>query len=333
MNNKIKIAIFGSHQYEMKPFLDANEQYDFDLRWLDARLTESTKDLVNDFDVVCSFVEDKISKPVLEKIASTGTKLIALRSAGYNHVDIQAADELNVKVVRVPSYSPNAIAEFTVALILNSSRKIHKSYQRVRDNNFSIEGLVGFNLHKKKIGVLGTGQIGKAFCKIMLGFDSEVYAYDLIEDPELIQLGVQYVSQDKLMACSDIISLHLPLNSDTQHILDGKAFSAMKDGVVIINTSRGGLIDTKSLIKNLKSGKVKSVALDVYEEEEGIFFEDHSNEIIQDDLLMRLTTFPNVIVTSHQAFLTEEALSEIAKTTLDNINEYLSTGTCRNLIG
>ncbi len=332
MSKKIRVGIFGCHKYEKASFSRANGNFQFDLVWIESRLTEETQSLVKDFDVVCSFVEDKITSSVLETMKKSGVKLLALRSAGFNHVNLNKAKELNIPVVRVPAYSPQAIAEFTVALLLNISRKIHKSFMRVRDNNFSLEGLTGFNLYKKKIGVLGTGQIGAAFCKIMLGFGCEVMAYDRAENFELKELGVNYVPLDQLLKESDVISLHLPLNPQTQHILNDQAFKKMKEGVSIINTGRGGLIETKSLVHYLKTGKIRAVALDVYEEEEGIFFEDHSQEIIQDDTLMRLMTFPNVVLTSHQAFLTEEALQEIANTTLVNINDILETGHSANLL-
>ena len=268
------------------------------------------------------FVNDKVNKETLENLSKNGIKLIALRCAGFNNVDVKAAQEKNIKVVRVPAYSPEAVAEHAVAMILTLNRKTHKVYNRVRESNFSLENLTGFNLHGKTIGVIGTGQIGVAFCKIMLGFGCKVIAYDLKKSDELISKGVDYQSLNDVLKNSDVISLHCPLTKETHHIFDKSAFSTMKDGVMLINTSRGALINTKDAIEALKKGKIGYFGIDVYEQEEHIFFKDLSESIIQDDLIQRLISFSNVLITPHQGFFTEEALTQIAITTIKNITDF-----------
>lgn len=324
----MKVAFFDSRDYE-KSFY-SSEKIEF--HWLPARLNKDTVELARGHDAVCCFVEDDLNEPVLKRLKEFGVKIIAMRCAGYNNVDLQAARELQMPVVRVPEYSPQSIAEFSLGLLLSISRNIHQAHQRVRGGNFSLNGLMGMELNKKSIGVLGTGKIGTSFCRLLSGFNCEILAFDKVSNPELEQMGVQYMSLDDLLQRSHVISLHLPLTPDTRYILDQTAFGNMKDDVIIINTSRGGLIDTKALIANLKSRKIKAAGLDVYEEEEELFFHDHSSDIILDDQYARLMTFPNVLLTSHQAFLTNEALQEIATTTADNIHGYLSKGILKNAV-
>lgn len=319
----MKIAFFDTHEFERSTFTKANnDNYSHDITFYEPRLTEQTVDLAHGFRTVCVFVNDQLNKTVLKKLSLGGTKLVALRCAGFNNVDLNAAQECGISVVRVPEYSPYAVAEHTVALILSLNRKVHRAYNRVRESNFSLDGLVGFDLYQKTVGIIGTGKIGSIFAKIMNGFGCNVIAYDLAPNQELVKLGVRYVSMEELLKQSDIISLHCPLTPKTKHLIDAAAIAATKPGVMLINTGRGALIDTPALIEALKTGHIGYAGLDVYEEEEGIFFEDHSNHILKDDVLARLQTFPNVILTSHQAFLTNEALKNIAQTTLNNISAF-----------
>lgn len=319
----MKVALFDTHRFE-KPFFEAeNKQYQHDLHYLEPRLTQQTSQLAQGFPCVCAFVNDQLSANTLIALASGGTRLIALRSAGFNHVDLEAAARLGLQVVRVPEYSPYAVAEHAVSLILSLNRKTHRAYSRVREGNFSLDGLVGFDLYGKTVGVVGTGRIGSVMAKIMKGFGCRVLAYDLKPNTQFAdQHGFQYVPLDLLFRESDIVSLHVPLTPETRHLIDMRALSIMKSGVMLINTGRGALIDTKALIQSLKTGHVGYAGLDVYEEEEGVFFEDLSGRVLQDDVLARLLTFPNVLVTSHQAFLTQEALSSIARTTLQNVSDF-----------
>ncbi len=318
----MKIAFFDTHGFERKVFEKQNLKFNYTFLYLDTRLTEQTADLAKGCDVVCSFANDHVTSEVVKKLKSSGVKLLALRCAGYNQVDLKAAREEKMPVVRVPAYSPYAIAEHTMALILSLNRHITKAHNRVREGNFSLEGLVGFDLHGKTVGILGTGKIGSIFANIALGFGCVVLAYDSIKNPELEKRGVKYVSLDSLFGESQIFSLHVPLTPETRHIINDATISKMKKGVMLINTGRGALIETKALIKGLKSGQIGQAGLDVYEEEEGVFFNDLSDRILQDDFLARLLTFPNVLITSHQAFLTEEALHNIAETTLTNIQSF-----------
>jgi len=319
----MKIAFFDTHNYEKQYFEEFNSSFNFEFTWFETRLTHETAHLAESHPIVCSFIEDRVDEKAIGILKSLGVKMLALRSAGYNHVDIDAAHVAHIEVVRVPFYSPYAVAEHAVGLLLSLNRKIHRSYQRVRELNFSLEGLVGFDLHHKKVGVVGTGKIGSVFCKIMMGFGAEVIAYDLNNSPELEKMGVQYVDLDRLWRESDVISLHVPLVPETKHMINSNSLKQMKPGVFLINTSRGALIDSKSLIEGLKSNKIGAAGLDVYEEEEGVFFHDLSHQILQDDVLARLLTFPNVIVTSHQAFLTKEALENIAQVTLGNFHSFV----------
>jgi D-lactate dehydrogenase len=298
--------------------------YGHELVFLNHQLNEHTATSVGGAQVICAFVNDVLNAKVLTLLAEQGVKLIAMRCAGYNNVDLQQAVKLGLTVVRVPAYSPHAVAEHAVALILSLNRKIHRAHQRTRELDFSLHGLVGFDLVGKTVGVIGTGHIGLEFAKLMLGFGCQVLAYDPIENPGCTKLGVHYVDLTQLVQQSDIISLHCPLNQATQHIIDQQAISQMKSGVMLINTSRGALVDTQAVVQGLKSGQVGYFGLDVYEEESELFFRDKSDDVIQDDVFARLLTFPNVLITGHQAYLTEEALAAIAKTTLDNINGFIN---------
>lgn len=316
----MKIAFFSSKSYD-KQYFEA-QQSGHELCFYETALNQNTAALGKGFDAVCAFVNDQLDAATLQILNQYNIKLVLLRCAGYNNVDIPSATKFGIKVYRVPAYSPEAVAEHTLALILTLNRKTHKAYNRVREFNFSIENLVGFNLHGKTIGVIGTGNIGTAFCKIMLGLGCRVIASDLNHNKELEAKGVIYLPTEQLLKESDIISLHCPLYSQTLHLINEKAIATMKDGVMLINTSRGGLIDTKAVIQALKTGKIGNLGIDVYEQEAAIFFKDSSEYIIQDDIIARLMTFPNVLITGHQAFLTEEALQQIASITLQNCSDF-----------
>ena len=322
----IKIAMFDTKEYDQQSF-EAKVTDDISIKYLETKLTEDTASLADGCDAVCVFVNDTVDKAVIDKLYENGVKLIALRCAGYNNVDLTAAYG-KLHVVHVPAYSPYAVAEHAMALLLTSIRRIHKAYNRTRDFNFSLNGLTGFDLHGKTVGVVGTGKIGRVFIDICRGFGMNVIAYDLFPAKNS---GITYVSLDELFEKSDIISLHCPLTDDTRHMINREAIEKMKKGVVILNTSRGGLIDAEALLEGIKARKVGAACLDVYEEEADIFFQDRSGHILNDELLSRLISMPNVIVTSHQAFLTQEALHNIAETTLGNIRSYFeSDGLCDN---
>lgn len=313
----MKIVFFSAQPYD-KAFFNQFNQDKNELVFIDIPLSEQTVDLANGAEAVCVFVNDKVTAGVIQKLAAGKTKIIALRCAGFNNVDLEAAKAAKIKVCRVPAYSPEAVAEHAVAMLLTLNRKTHKAYNRVREQNFSLQGLLGYNLHGKTVGVIGTGNIGKAFCKIMLGFGCKVVAFDLIANKEMEADGVVYQPlMDVLKA--DIISLHCPLNEQTKHLINKDTMAYMKPGVVMINTSRGGLINTHDVIKALKSGQISALGIDVYEQEEKIFFRNLSEVIIQDDEIQRLMSFPNVLITAHQAFFTQEAMEQIATTTLNNI--------------
>ena len=316
------IAIFSSHRYERSTLEHAFTNSSHTLVFFDVHLNSQQAPLANGFDAVCVFVNDVVDAKTIEILSAGGTKLIALRCAGFNNVDTEAAKSYGIRVVRVPAYSPFAVAEHACALMLTLNRHIHKAYNRVRDSNFSIEGLCGFDLHGKTVGVIGTGAIGQVFCQIMQGFGCKVLAFDPVPNNSCLALGVKYVDLDQLLMDSDIISLHCPLNPKTHHIINHETLKKCKPHAVIINTSRGGLINTHAVIDTLKQGRLGGLAIDVYEEESDVFFEDLSDQIIADDDLMRLTTFPNVLVTGHQAFLTREALKNIAETTRENIEAF-----------
>jgi len=314
----MRIAFFDAHRYEQEAFRAHNEAYGFDLVYLEPRLTALTAGLAQGFDVACSFVNDRVDAAALKRLHEGGVRLVALRSAGYNHVDLSAAASLGMSVVRVPEYSPHAVAEHAVALVLTLNRKIHRAHARVREGNFSLEGLVGFDLHGKTAGLVGLGRIGSCLARILGGFGMTVLAHDARPDERLAG-EVHYVDLPELYRRSHVISLHVPLTPATHHMVDATAIAQMRRGVMLVNTGRGALVDARALIEALKTGQVGSAALDVYEEEEGVFFRDLSDRVLQDDVLARLLTFPNVLVTSHQAFLTEEAIGNIAETTLANV--------------
>jgi len=319
----MKAAVFDAHKFERPIFEELNERFHLELTFFEPRLTEETVALAEGFDVVCSFANDRVNAQVLRQLKELGIRLIALRSAGFNHVDIPTANELGIKVARVPAYSPYAVAEHAVALILALNRKICRASARVHELNFSLDGLVGFDLYGKTVGVIGTGRIGSVMVKILTGFGCQVLAFDQRKNPDVEErMGVTYTDLDEIYRRSDIISLHVPLTKSTRHLVDEKVFSKMKRGVMLINTGRGALIDTKALISALKTGQVGAAGLDVYEEEENIFFQDLSEKVLQDDVLARLMTFPNVLITAHQAFLPREALYNIVETTLQNIQDF-----------
>lgn len=318
----MKVAIFSTKSFDRTYFDLFNKNEQHQLTYFEAPLNLDTTNLTQGFEAVCVFVNDKIDAPVIQAIASNGIRIIALRCAGFNNVDIEAAQANQIKVVNVPKYSPQSVAEHAVALILTLNRKTHKAYNRVRENNFSLERLLGFDLYGKTVGVVGTGFIGSLFGKIMLGFGCKVIAYDVKESDDLMEKGIQYKSLEELLQVSDIISLHCPLIAATHHLIDKTAFKKMKQGVMLINTSRGALIKTKDAIKALKSGKLGYLGIDVYEQEQNLFFKDLSENIIQDDLIARLMTFPNVLITAHQGFFTKEALEEITTTTLKNLSNF-----------
>ena len=310
------IAFFDAKPYDREGFDKANNT--FSIRYLESRLTPATVQLAAGADAVCAFVNDQIDDEVIDRLYEMGVRVIAMRSAGYSNVDVKHAYG-KINIVRVPAYSPYAVAEHAAALLLSVNRKLHRAYNRTRDFNFSLVGLTGADLHGKTVGVIGTGKIGRVFIDIAKGFGMDVLAYDLYP---ATGTDIRYVSLAELLARSDVISLHCPLTEQTRHILDTAAFAAMKPGVIVINTSRGALIDTEALLEALNSGKVRGAGLDVYEEEADLFFEDNSGNIIRDDLLALLVSRPNVLHTSHQAFLTEEALANIAQTTLSNLTAF-----------
>lgn len=327
----MRIAFFDTHPFEKEAFDRANSSRRHEIHYLEPRLLETSASLANGFPCVCAFANDKMNAPTLEILKAGGTYLLALRSAGFNHVDLQAAARLGMKVVRVPEYSPYAIAEHVVAMVQTLNRKTHRAYNRVREGNFSLTGLVGFDLHGKTIGIIGTGRIGKVLARIMTGFGCNVLVNDLHCDEKFAdELHCHYAKMDEIFNKADIISLHLPLTPETRHLINANALAKMKKGVMLINTGRGALIDTKALINSLKSGHIGHAGLDVYEEEEGVFFQDLSGLILNDDHLARLLTFPNVLITSHQGFLTNEALNNIAETTLLNVSAFEKGGLLTN---
>ncbi|MDB5192028.1 MAG: 2-hydroxyacid dehydrogenase [Segetibacter sp.] len=319
----MKITFFSTQPYDRSFFIEHNS-YNFQLEFHEAALDEVTVDLVKKSEAVCVFVNDIVDAKVIKCLAEKGVKMIALRCAGFNNVDLGAAKEQNLRVCRVPAYSPHAVAEHAVAMILTLNRKTHKAYNRIREQNFSLNGLVGFDLYGKTVGVIGTGNIGQAFCKIMIGFGCRVLAFDLIANKEMENIGVEYLTLIDVFNQSDIISLHSPLNEQTHHIINEQTLAMMKDGAMLINTSRGGLVDTNCVIRSLKTGKLGFVGIDVYEQEEKLFFRDLTGGIIQDDVIARLMSFPNVLVTAHQGFFTKEALDQISDTTLKNVNALLT---------
>lgn len=328
----MKITFFSAKPYDKLFFEEENKKYGFELTFLETHLGPHIVNAITDEDAVCVFVNDKVNRDVIEVLAQKGVKIIALRCAGFNNVDLEAAAEFGIKVCRVPAYSPEAVAEHTMAMLLTLNRKTHKAYNRVREQNFALNGLLGFNLYQKTIGVVGTGKIGKAFIKIAQGFGCKILAYDLFPDPFLVEQGVTYVDLETLFKQSDIISLHCPLTPENHYLINKSTLALMKDGVTIINTSRGGLIDTSDAIEALKDQKIGYLGIDVYEQEEKLFFKDLSAEIIQDDMIQRLMSFPNVLVTAHQAFFTEEALEQISAITLKSISDLEKVGTTDEVV-
>jgi len=317
----MRVAVFSTKSYD-REFLDRANSGRHELHYLEPRLSAETAPLGAGFEAVCGFVNDRFEADVVETLAKSGTRLITLRCAGYNNVDLAAARKHAVTVLRVPGYSPHAVAEHTVGLMLALNRKLPRAYNRVRDGNFALDGLLGFDLHGKTVGVIGTGKIGTVVCKILAGFGCEILAVDPFPNETCRFLAVRYVKADELLAQSDMITLHCPLTPENKHMIDSTALRQMRAGVMLINTSRGALIDTLAVVDALRSGKIGYLGLDVYEEEEQIFFEDRSGLIISDDVFSRLLTFPNVLITGHQAFFTREALENIAATTVDNITKF-----------
>jgi D-lactate dehydrogenase len=318
----MRVAVFSCKPYDRTSLNEANRRHGHDLVYLEPRLTLETAALAAGFPAVCAFVNDCLDAPVLEQIAAGGTRLVALRCAGFNNVDLEAAHRLGVTVARVPAYSPHAVAEHTAGLILTLNRKLHRAYNRVREGNFSLDGLLGFDLHGRTAGVIGTGKIGAVVVRILLGFGCRVLVHDPCPDPDVSARGAAYVDLPELLSTADIITLHCPLTPQTYHLIDAAAISRMKRGVMLINTSRGALVDTLAAVEALKAEHIGYLGLDVYEEEEELFFEDRSQTLIQDDVFARLLTFPNVLITGHQAFFTREALAAIAETTMANLTAF-----------
>ena len=318
----MRIAVFSTRSYDRDFLTAADEPHGHELVFFEPRLTPDTAQLAAGSQAVCVFVNDQADRAVLERLASEGVRLVALRSAGFNNVDVAAANQLGLTVVRVPAYSPHAVAEHTVALMLALNRRIYRAFSRVRDGNFSLDGLLGFDLHDRTVGIVGTGVIGATVADILHGFGCRLLATDPFPNEQVRELGAEYVELPALLAESDVVTLHLPLTAETTHLVDWPAIKAMKRGVMLINTSRGGLVDTRAVIAGLKSGQIGYLGLDVYEEETDLFFYDRSGQIIQDDVFSRLTTFPNVIVTAHQGYFTVEALEQIAATTLQNVTDF-----------
>jgi D-lactate dehydrogenase len=319
----MRVAMFSTKPYDRRSFEERNARHGHEITYFEPRLSAQTASLADGFPAVCLFVNDEADRAAIARLAQGGTKLIALRCAGFNNVDLAAAERHGIAVARVPAYSPHAVAEFTIGLMLSLVRHIHRAYQRTRDNNFALDGLLGFDLHGKTVGVVGTGKIGAIVARILLtGFGCRVLAVDPYPNNALVALGVRYGEPREVIAASDLVTLHCPLTPQTYHLLDARAFAMMKRGAMVVNTSRGAILDAEAAIDALKSGQLGGLAIDVYEQEADLFFEDLSNEIIQDDTLQRLMMFPNVLVTGHQAFFTREALENIADTTLGNISAF-----------
>lgn len=318
----MKILFFSTKIYDEQFFSSANKAFGFKLKFMEAPLNKSTAVLAKEFDVVCVFVNDIVNAEVLKELSIQGVRLIALRCAGFNNVDLKAAEDLGIKVVRVPAYSPYSVAEHSIALILTLNRKTHRAYNRVKEGNFALQGLMGFDLHGKTVGLIGLGKIGLATARILRGFGCRVLGFDIARTTEAESIGIEFTDLDFLYRHSDIISLHCPLTPDTYHIINKESIRKMKPGIMIINTSRGALIDSKAVIEGLKQEQISYLGLDVYEEEADLFFEDLSSKVIKDDVFMRLLSFNNVFITGHQAFFTSNALEKIAGITLENVREF-----------
>lgn len=325
-------VIFYSVKKDEAPFFQAEIASHYTSTFLEESLNEETCQYAQGYEIVCCFVTDQLNASILEQLHKQGTRLIALRSTGYDHVALKKAKELGLAIVHVPAYSPEAIAEFATGLLLALARKIIQAHDKIRAHNFSLEGQIGFNLFNKTVGIIGTGKIGTAFARIMKGFGCNLIAYDPTPNPECMALGVSYCSLEDLFRQADIISLHCLLNEQTRHMINLQAFSLMKNNAILINTGRGALVDTIALIQALKEKKIAAVGLDVYENEAPLFFKDHSNDIIFDDQFIRLQAFPNILITGHQAYLSKEALSSIAKTTLENINAFIKEISLNRLV-
>lgn len=330
----MRVAVFSTKPYD-REFLEAANRdrgAEFAFTFFEARLTVQTAPLAENFPAICCFINDSLDKTVLETLARGGTQFIALRSAGYDRVDLAAANALNLSILRVPAYSPYAVAEHAAGLVLTLNRKFHRAYNRVRDDNFTLHGLLGFDLHGSTVGIVGTGKIGQCFARIMHGFGCHLLAYDLYPNDECKALGVRYVELSELLATADIVSLHCPLNLETHHIIGKEAIARLKPGAMLVNTSRGALIDTAAAIAGIKSGQIGYLGLDVYEGEADLFFEDLSDTIIQDDAIQLLQSFPNVVITAHQAFFTRNALEAIATTTIANLHDCSAGLPCNNRV-
>lgn len=328
----MKLAVYSTKQYDRKYLELVNKDFGFELEFFDFLLSPKTAKMAVGCDAVCIFVNDDGCRATLEELKDAGVKILALRCAGFNNVDLDAAKELGIQVVRVPAYSPEAVAEHTVGMMMSLNRRIHRAYQRTRDANFSLEGLIGFNMHNRTAGIIGTGKIGVATMRILKGFGMRLLAFDPYPSEQALELGAEYVDLKTLYAESDVISLHCPMTPENHHLLNKQAFDQMKNGVMIINTSRGGLIDSTAAIEALKQQKIGSLGMDVYENERDLFFEDKSNDVIQDDVFRRLSSCHNVLFTGHQAFLTEEALTSISATTMQNIDQLVKGEHCPNII-
>lgn len=321
----MRIVVYSAKPYD-RQFFDAAARPGMRMQYCEARLSPETVALAEGATAICAFVNDDLSRPVLEKLAEMGVRLIALRCAGFNQVDLATAEKLGLTVARVPAYSPYAVAEHTMALILSLNRKIHRAYNRVREGNFALDGLLGFDLHGKTVGIVGTGKIGAIFARIVAGFGCRLVGHDLRPNPDCEALGMEYVTREELFRTSDILALMCPLTPETRHLIRRETLPLLKKGVMLVNTSRGAIIDTQAAIAGLKDGTIGSLGIDVYEEEADLFFEDLSNDVLRDDVFARLLTFPNVLVTGHQGFFTQEALTNIADTTIGNIESFFRTG-------
>jgi D-lactate dehydrogenase len=327
----MRVLVYGTHSYDQS-FLDAANQGQHELVFTAAQLDQHTAALANGYDAVCLFVNDTADATVMERLAAHGVRMIAQRSTGFNNLDLEAAAQHGITCMRVGYYSPYAVAEFAIGMLQTLNRRLHRAYNRTREFNFRLAGLLGHDLHGRTVGVVGTGKIGAIFARIMQGFGCPILAYDVRENPECIEMGVTYLPLDELLRRADIISLHVPLMPQTHHMINAESLALMKPGVMIVNTSRGGLIDTEALIEAIAHGKVGAVALDVYEEEEGKFFLDLSDQVMDDDVLARLMTFPNVLVTGHQAFFTHEAMTTIAETTIANLSDFAAGRDSANVL-
>jgi D-lactate dehydrogenase len=325
----MRVGFFSTKPYD-QTFFGAANRGRHELVFFEPRLTTATVRLAAGLPAVCAFVNDELDAVVLEALAGAGTRVVGLRSAGYNHVDLRAAHRLGVRVVRVPAYSPHAVAEHTVGLVLALNRHLHRAYARVREGNFALDGLLGFDLDGKTVGIVGTGQIGQVVARIFHGFGCRLLAFDPRRNPAVEALGARYLEVEALLSEADVVTLHCPLTAQTHHLVDGRALARMKDGAMLVNTGRGALVDTPAAIEALKSGKLGALGLDVYEEEADLFFEDRSSRVLQDDVFARLLTFPNVLVTGHQGFFTREALAAIAETTLANLDDLEAGRACPN---